>query len=162
MRLQRRSFLRGLGVCVALPTLESILPVTRVLGAAPATPATTASGMPLRMGFVAFANGSHYAQWVPKGEGRDYELNEGFLALRGLKDKFQIITNLAHDAANSWGDGPGDHARIRLEPAIGRERHPIGVQCIGTKISHDPYPAANPPRRRDWRLSAVYSIVITN
>lgn len=111
MRLQRRSFLRGLGVCVALPTLESILPVTRVLGAAPATPATTASGMPLRMGFVAFANGSHYAQWVPKGEGRDYELNEGFLALRGLKDKFQIITNLAHDAANSWGDGPGDHAR---------------------------------------------------
>ena len=62
-------------------------------------------------GKVAFANGSNYERWLPKGEGRDYELNETFLPMKGLKDKFQVITNLAHDAANNWGDGPGDHAR---------------------------------------------------
>lgn len=110
-RLNRRSFLRGLGVCMAMPTLESLLPSARALPAVAASPATTASGMPLRMGFIAFANGSNYQRWVPKGEGREYELNEGFVAMKDLKDRFQIITNLAHDTANNWGDGPGDHAR---------------------------------------------------
>jgi hypothetical protein len=104
----RRAFLRGLGVSVALPTLESLAP--RIHAATPAL-ATTASGMPLRLGFIAFANGSNYERWLPKGEGRDYELNETFEPVRELKDKFQVVTSLAHDAANNWGDGPGDHAR---------------------------------------------------
>ena len=110
-KLNRRSFLRGLGVCVALPTLESILPSASALAASPTALATTATGMPLRTAFIAFANGSNYQRWAPKGEGRDYELNEGFIAMKDLKDKFQIITNLAHDTANNWGDGSGDHAR---------------------------------------------------
>jgi hypothetical protein len=112
-RLDRRGFLRGLGVCVALPTLESLLPASRVLAAATAASplATTASGMPLRMGFVAFANGTNYEKWMPTGEGRDYVANETFAPIDGLRDKYQIFTSLAHDAANNWGDGPGDHAR---------------------------------------------------
>ncbi len=107
----RRSFLRGLGVCLALPTLESVTPVGRALAASTPGLATTASGMPLRMGFVAFANGSNYQRWLPKGEGRNYELNETFVPMKALKDKFQILTGLAHITANNWGDGSGDHAR---------------------------------------------------
>jgi hypothetical protein len=109
--LSRRSFLRGLGVTVALPTFESLLPRAPAATAAAAPLAATATGMPLRMGFVAFANGSNYERWLPKGEGRDYEMNETFAPMRGLKASFQIITNLAHDSANNWGDGNGDHAR---------------------------------------------------
>ncbi len=108
----RRSFLRGLGALVALPTLESMVPTARAASvSARAGAATTAGGMPLRMGFVAFANGSNYQRWLPTGSGRDYQLNETFEPMKTLKDKFQIITSLAHDAANNWGDGPGDHAR---------------------------------------------------
>ena len=106
----RRAFLRGLGVSLALPTLES-LRASSQLYAATSPLATTASGMPLRLGFIAFANGSNYQRWLPKGEGKDYELNETFAPMKELKDKFQVITNLAHDSANNWGDGPGDHAR---------------------------------------------------
>lgn len=109
--LSRRAFLRGIGVTLALPTLESLLPATRAIAASSGTPAMTASGMPLRMGFVAFANGSNYQRWLPKGEGRDYQLNETFAPMEDLKSKFQIVTNLEHDAAKNWGDGPGDHAR---------------------------------------------------
>src|SRR5262245_33316293 len=99
----RRAFLRGLGVCVALPTLESLPPAVRAATTtAAAPPAMTATGMPLRMGFVAFANGSNYVRWLPKGGGRDYELNETFAPMAGLKDKFQVVTHLAHDAANNW------------------------------------------------------------
>lgn len=111
--INRRAFLRGLGVCVALPTLESLGAAAKITaptaGAAPL--ATTAAGLPLRMAFVAFANGSNYQRWAPKGAGTEYELNEGFVSMRELKKRFQIITNLAHDTANNWGDGPGDHAR---------------------------------------------------
>lgn len=109
--IERRTFLRGLGVCVALPTLESLVPLARAATPAAASLATTVGGMPLRMGFIAFANGSNYERWLPKGEGRDYELNETFEPAADVRDRFQIITSLAHDAANNWGDGPGDHAR---------------------------------------------------
>jgi hypothetical protein len=109
--LGRRGFLRGLGACLALPTLEAFQPAARALAAAARTPGLTPGGMPMRMGFVAFANGSNYERWLPKGAGRDYQLNETFAPMADLKDKFQIISNLAHDAANNWGDGTGDHAR---------------------------------------------------
>src|SRR5690606_12749680 len=75
--LTRRAFLRGLGATIALPTLESLTPAARAaVVKVRAGAATTATGMPLRMGFVAFANGSNYERWLPKGVGRDYELNE--------------------------------------------------------------------------------------
>ncbi len=112
--LDRRAFLRGAGALIALPALESLMPGSKALAAAAnAAPrlATTAGGMPLRTAYVAFANGSNYQRWMPKGEGRDHELNETFAPMKELKDKFQVITSLAHDAANNWGDGPGDHAR---------------------------------------------------
>src|SRR5690348_1487232 len=111
--LNRRAFLRGLGVCMALPSLESVMPLARAF-AAPADGAklaTTASGLPLRMGFIAFANGSNYQRWLPKGTGREYELNETFEPMKELKNRFQIITSLQHETANNYGDGPGDHAR---------------------------------------------------
>jgi hypothetical protein len=113
-RLNRRGFLRGAGLCLALPMFESLSPGSKLLAATSpqaAATATTATGMPLRMGFVAFANGSNYERWLPTGDGRDYQMNETFEPMASLKDRFQIITNLAHDAANNWGDGPGDHAR---------------------------------------------------
>ena len=67
--ISRRGFLRGLGVTVALPTLESV--TTPFAKETAQSLATTATGMPLRMGFIAFANGSNYVRWAPKGEGRE-------------------------------------------------------------------------------------------
>ncbi len=49
----RRAFLRGLGVTVALPTLESLARPARA-GALAGRLAETTSGMPLRAAFVAF------------------------------------------------------------------------------------------------------------
>ncbi|CAN5166571.1 DUF1552 domain-containing protein [soil metagenome] len=108
--LNRRRFLRGAGACLALPTLETFALPARAATVADAA-AASAGGMPLRMGFVAFANGSNYERWRPSGTGRDYRLNETFAPMADLQGSFQIISNLAHDAANNWGDGPGDHAR---------------------------------------------------
>ncbi|MBX9578804.1 MAG: DUF1552 domain-containing protein [Gemmataceae bacterium] len=109
-RPSRRAFLRGLGACVALPGLESLAPAA--FPAVKGRPlAVTPGGMPLRAAFLGFPNGCNYARWLPKGEGKDYALNETFAPMEPLKGRFQIVTGLAHDAANDWGDGPGDHAR---------------------------------------------------
>jgi hypothetical protein len=106
-RTTRRSFLQGLGALVALPSLESV-----AFAEKPATKlATTASGRPLRAAFIGFPNGCNYQRWLPKGEGKNYTLNETFAPMQGLREKFQIVTGLAHDTAKDWGDGPGDHAR---------------------------------------------------
>lgn len=107
----RRAFLRGLGACVALPSLECLLPTAQAADQRARPLATTPSGMPLRMAFLGFPNGCNYERWVPRDQGNDYQLNETFAPMAELKKRFQIITGLAHDAANDWGDGPGDHAR---------------------------------------------------
>jgi hypothetical protein len=112
----RRTFLRGVGACIALPTLDSLFSggKLRAAGAAVgknAPLAVTGSGMPLRMAFIQFANGANQERWAPKGEGREFVLNETFAPMQELKDKFQIISNLHHNQAKNLGDGPGDHAR---------------------------------------------------
>src|SRR6185503_11349612 len=75
--LDRRRFLRNLGLCVTLPALESFS--TRLLGAAasgaPALAATTATGAPLRTAFLYFPNGAIPAAWWPTGLGTDFVLN---------------------------------------------------------------------------------------
>src|SRR6516164_9257842 len=89
--LSRRRFLRGLGACVALPTLETFLPSK--LAAETATPglASTATGAPLRLGVVYFPNGAIQPSWWPKGENTEFELAQTMSPLQGLKSKLQIL-----------------------------------------------------------------------
>jgi hypothetical protein len=116
--LDRRQFLRGLGVCLALPAMESLFSrrlMAAVPGAAGALEvggaATTATGAPLRMAFLTFANGCVPGKWFPTGSGRDYQLNETMSSLAGLKDKIQVLGGLTDHSADAGPDGPGDHGR---------------------------------------------------
>src|SRR5690349_18542261 len=108
----RRRFLRNMGIAMAIPTLESLLP-RRLMAAAPAAaagalPATTASGVPLRTAFLYFPNGAIPAAWWPTGDGTDYQLNRTMLPLEPLKDQFQILAGLGDVSANAGADGGGD------------------------------------------------------
>src|SRR5690348_1753467 len=107
--LSRRRFLRGLGVCIALPTFESV----RSLCAAPSDDklAATAAGAPLRSLFVAFPNGTVPAAWWPKEEGKDFEFSPTLKPVEELRQHLQILGGLEHKAANGGPDGSGDHAR---------------------------------------------------
>src|SRR3569623_2875595 len=106
----RRRCLRGMGVCLAIPAFESLVPRS-LMAATTAGPATTASGAPLRMSFCYVPNGVILDQWMPKGAGKSYSLNRSMTALEDLRDDFQIITGLAQQNGTSGGDGGGDHAR---------------------------------------------------
>ena len=82
--LSRRSFLRGVGVSLALPPLSRSS--RRALAAAAAGERrrwrATASGAPLRMAFVYVPNGVHQGHWWPKGLGEGLRAHPDVAAAR--------------------------------------------------------------------------------
>ena len=60
--LPRRTFLRGAGVTLALPLLESMVPALTAL-------AQTAAAPRLRLGFAFMPHGAVMANWTPVAEG---------------------------------------------------------------------------------------------
>jgi hypothetical protein len=107
LRLDRRTFLRGLGTTIALPCLEGMLPnLAYSQGAAAA-----GAARPLRLGWVYVPNGIHMQAWTPAAVGRNYELTPTLRPLEPFKNKFMVISGLVCDKARPNGDGPGDHAR---------------------------------------------------
>src|SRR5277367_72588 len=91
--LSRRHLLRGVGACVALPVLESLMPAGGLAAATggPGTLAATPTGAPIRMAFVYFPNGANQPCWWPKGEGPNFELNRTMKPLEPLKGKIQVL-----------------------------------------------------------------------
>jgi len=131
--LNRRRFLRNLGVCLALPALESFVPRRLAAATAAGEPliATTASGAPLRTAFIYFPNGAIPGAWLPKGQERQFELNRTMLPLAPVKDKLQVFGGLTDNSALAGADGGGDHARangtfltgVRIKKTGGMDFH---------------------------------------
>jgi hypothetical protein len=97
--LSRRMFLRGTGVVMALPWLESM----PVWGAQPMAAATA----PRRLAFLFMGNGVNPTQWWAKGSGADMELGPSLAPLEPLKGKFNYIKGLFNKAATGVGIHPG-------------------------------------------------------
>ena len=113
--LSRRTMLRGLGVSMALPLLDAMLPAGGLLRAAEAAGARSRPRArpvaPLRMCMAFLPNGMAYKDWVPTGEGTSWELSKTLAPLAKVKDDISVLSGLALENAKAKGDGPGDHAR---------------------------------------------------
>jgi hypothetical protein len=96
----RRHFLRGLGVALALPWLESI-PVfgQTAAPAASGSAAAGASGPPLRLGIVFFSNGVEPAHWWAKGSGAAMELGPGLTPMMPHREDMVFIKGLFNKSA---------------------------------------------------------------
>jgi hypothetical protein len=93
-RLSRRSVLRGLGVTMALPWLES-LPAW----ADDAVPAAAANQPPVRMAVLFSGNGFHSREWWAKGEGRSMELGKVLEPLTDFRERLLFIRGLYNEEA---------------------------------------------------------------
>ncbi|HWH79577.1 MAG TPA: DUF1552 domain-containing protein [Candidatus Binatus sp.] len=144
----RRQFLRGLGACVSLPAFESLLSSSILaVDADPATRlASTATGAPLRMGFVYFPNGAIQSSWWPKCQDQEFELAETMQPLAGVKDQLEVLGGMDHVNATPGPDGAGDHARasgtfltgVRVKKTAGSDIH-AGVsidQLVARQVGH--------------------------
>ncbi|HEY6332599.1 MAG TPA: DUF1552 domain-containing protein [Blastocatellia bacterium] len=102
-QLSRRTFLKGMGVTIALPMLDAMSPaLVRGAGKPQA---------PVRLAFSYVPNGIIMDQWTPEAAGKSYALTRILKPLEPYRDDLFILTGLADHNGLALGDGPGDHAR---------------------------------------------------
>jgi Protein of unknown function (DUF1552) len=103
--LPRRTFLRGMGVTVALPLLDSMLPAQTPLR-------KTAAAAKSRLSCIYVPHGATMYKWTPAKEGAAFEFTETLAPLEKFRDRICVVSNLAHPAAGGAGSDAGaDHAR---------------------------------------------------
>src|SRR6202522_2600188 len=103
--LPRRTFLRGMGVTLALPLLDAMIPAQTPL-------AKTAAVSKSRFCGIYVPHGATMDKWTPAQEGSAFEFSESLKPLDKLRDRICVVTNLAHPAASGVGSDAGaDHAR---------------------------------------------------
>src|SRR3990170_6263140 len=103
--IPRRTFLRGAGVTLCLPLLESMVPAL--------TPARLTAASPVRR-FVGIwhPHGASPGYWSPLQEGRDFEFSFITAPLEPFRDRTVLISGLDCTAAYSTPEEPGgNHAR---------------------------------------------------
>jgi len=93
-RFSRRSFLRGLGVTMALPWLES-----RNVWGDETAKHKPSSGAPVRLAVLFSGNGFHSKEWWAKGEGKNMELGKVLEPLGELREKLLFVRGLYHEEA---------------------------------------------------------------
>jgi hypothetical protein len=92
--LTRRVFLRGVGVTMCLPWLES----RNVWGAQSAS-TRPASEPPVRVGVLFAGNGFHGKEWWARGAGRDMELGQVLAPLADFREKMVFLRGLYNEEA---------------------------------------------------------------
>jgi len=103
--LSRRTFLRGAGVTVALPLLDSMLPAQTPLAKTAASPKSRFCG-------IYVPHGATMDKWTPAQEGAGFEFSEALKPLEKYRNRVNVVTNLAHPLAGGVGSDAGaDHAR---------------------------------------------------
>jgi hypothetical protein len=93
-RFSRRVMLRGLGVTMALPWLESL----RVWGDEPAAKQSS-SEAPVRVAVLFAGNGFHGKEWWAKGAGSQMELGQVLSPLADFREKLLFISGLYNEQA---------------------------------------------------------------
>jgi len=104
-RNSRRHFLRGAGVALALPWMES-LPLLAQEAQPAAAPLADPSKPPLRFACIFFSNGVEPEHWWAKGSGADMEFGrvleplkdygKDLIFLRGLYNQTALVSTSPH------------------------------------------------------------------
>jgi hypothetical protein len=134
--LSRRKWLRGAGVVVGLPWLESM----PVWGQS-SDSSDPVGEFPKRFGVMFMACGVHPEHWWAKGSGKEMELSRCLQPLDGLQGKLNVIDGLFNKNATGVGIHPGQTGNILSGAALkkGAElRGGISVdQAIANAIGQD-------------------------
>ena len=132
--LPRRTFLKGVGVSLALPLLDSMIPARTLL-------AQTA-GKPLsRLGFVYVPHGAIMDKWTPATEGAGFEFTPILKPLEPFRDRLNVVSGLGHRAADTtavhslspttWLSGVRPKATQGVDAFAGVTADQIAAQQIG-------------------------------
>ncbi len=131
--LSRRQFLRGTGILMSLPLLDSMLPAF-----ARASSAAGAKPKPRRMLGICNNLGLLPEQFFPKEKGRGYALSPYLELLKEHRDDFTVFSGVSHPDVD--GGHPADICFLTAapHPGSGGFRNTISLdQYIGERIGHE-------------------------
>jgi hypothetical protein len=112
-QIHRRTLLRGAGVAMALPWLESIPVWGGEAAAGSCHPA-----FPKRFAALFMGNGISPNHWWAKGAGRDMELSKTLEPMEPFKTEMNVITGLFNKNATGVGIHPGQTGNILSGAAL--------------------------------------------
>jgi hypothetical protein len=130
--VSRRTVLKGLGISLALPSLESALPRLGL-----AAEGVAAVAPPRRMACIFVPNGVNVPQWRPSAYGYGFRLSPTLEPLAPVQDDLLVFSGLTHDKGRANGDGPGDHARSASVFLTGAQPRKTAGSNIRSGISVD-------------------------
>src|SRR5688500_12236477 len=132
--LPRRTFLRGMGVTLALPLLDSMVPARTLF-------AQTAAKAAPRLGFVYIPHGAIMDKWTPAAEGAGFEFTPILKPLEPFRDRLNVISGLGHKAADTtavhslspttWLSGGRPKATQGVDAYAGSTADQTAAQAIG-------------------------------
>src|ERR1700686_747397 len=126
--IPRRTFMRGAGVTLALPLLESMVPALTPLRLTAATPARRFVG-------IWHPHGAAPGYWSPLQEGTDFEFSFITKPLEPFRNRTVLITGLDMPEAMATDDEPGgDHARGAVLLPGARPRRNAVSPALGVTI----------------------------
>src|SRR6476469_8112287 len=103
--LPRRTFLQGMGVTLALPLLDSMIPAATAQVKTAAVPKSRFCG-------IYIPHGATMDKWTPATDVSGSAFTETLKPLEKLRDRLTVVSNLAHPMAGGKGSDAGaDHAR---------------------------------------------------
>ena len=131
--IPRRTFLRGMGVTLALPLLDSMVPAG--LGAQSAATAAP------RLGFIYIPHGAIMDKWTPATTGSGFEFTPILKPLEPFRDYVNVVSGLGHKAADTtavhslspttWLSGVRPKATQGVDAYAGITADQIAAQAIG-------------------------------
>src|SRR5262245_43879724 len=99
--IPRRTFLRGMGVSIALPYMEAMLPAQ--------TPLKNTVAVTPRFTFVYVPHGMIMGEFTPATEGANFEITNILTPLEPFRDQLHVVSGL--EAAQAGDGSGGDHMR---------------------------------------------------
>ncbi len=114
-RISRRTVLRGVGVAMSLPWLESIPVWADESGN---SPSADQPSFPKRFAAMFMGNGINPKHWWAKGAGAEMELSKSLEPLAPLKMKLNVVSGLFNKHATGVGIHPGQTGNILSGAAL--------------------------------------------
>jgi hypothetical protein len=112
--LSRRTILRGMGVSLALPLLDSMVPAQTPIAKTAALPKTRLACIEMVHGAAgSTADGTEKHYWSPAEEGRDFKFSQTLEPLDPLREYITIVSDTDLHPATAWAaaEEGADHFR---------------------------------------------------
>ncbi len=132
--LSRRTALKGIGVTLALPLLDAMIPARTLL-------AQTAAAVKPRLGFIYVPHGAIMDKWTPAATGAGFEFTPILKPLEPFRDYVNVISGLGHKAADTtavhslspttWLSGVRPKATQGVDAYAGVTADQIAARAIG-------------------------------